>query len=552
MIDNFYSYINKDKLEKPDFCCVWDIFNKTDYNIKMKLNNIIDSNNFETTEIKIMYNQYKNRKHSNVYECYLNKIKNVSNKYELKVLMLDLTLKKLIDSPFLISNNNTQSVSINNTKSVSNNILCYNVGNLGLNNKEYYLNFEFKQIKNYYLKLIKKLLGNHSNYMKIYNFEYEIAKIINKKPEIVEMNSQDFIMEFNNIYLFNNINHILIENYELLKFINNYIETNFNNFKEYLLWNYIYLNYGLISEENEEYKFNNLTKYMLGTNIMYPLWYRTINYLDNISIFSEILGYYYSINNTHSVINNNILIDILKLIIPEFIIFINRIENNENKNRILDKIKNLKIKIKHNNTHSVNNIKKYNISITDDFFTNHINLNYCSSLLNLNNSNLIQPHHINAIYSPINNEIILPLSLFQYENFNNFIILSFIIAHEITHCFDSIGIKYDYLGKYNSNIILNEEIYNQLITSFNKNIINELYADIIGLKISFNAFKKYLKKYDSDDLKEFFIKFTKLWNINITNEEYRRRQLMDTHPLHIDRVNIALSYIEEFYELYNS
>lgn len=547
MIDNFYSYINKDKLEKPEFSYAWDIFNKTDYDIKMKLNNIIDSDKFEKNQLKIIYEQYKNREHSIMYDYYLNKIKNVINVDELKILMLDLTLKKLIDSPFLISINNTQSVSINN------NILCYNVGNLGLNNKEYYLNVEFKQIKNYYLKLIKKLLGNHSNYMKIYNFEYEIAKIINKKPEIVEMNSQDFINEFNNIYLFNNninnIDNILIENYKLLKFINNYIETNFNNFKEYLLWNYVYLNYGLISEQNEEYKFNNLTKYMLGTNIMYPLWYRTINYLDNINIFSNILGYYYSINNTHS-INNDLLIDVLKFILPEFIIFINQWENNENKNRVLDKIKHIKFKIKNNNN---NLIEKYNITITDDFFTNHINLNYYSSLFNLNNDHyLIQPHHINAIYSPINNEIILPLSLFQYENFNNFYILSFIISHEITHCFDSIGIKYDHLGNFNNNIIFDEKIYNQLTISFNNNIINELFADIIGLKISYNAYKKYLKNYTDYDLKEFFINFTKFWNINITNEEYRRRHLMDTHPLHKDRVNISLSYIEEFKQLYNS
>ena len=68
----------------------------------------------------------------------------------------------------------------------------------------------------------------------------------------------------------------------------------------------------------------------------------------------------------------------------------------------------------------------------------------------------VTPQTINAMYDPLNNEIIFPAAILQapfYDSDNsdgaNLGGIGFVIAHEVSHAFDSSGALYDEYGNYN-------------------------------------------------------------------------------------------------------
>ena len=68
----------------------------------------------------------------------------------------------------------------------------------------------------------------------------------------------------------------------------------------------------------------------------------------------------------------------------------------------------------------------------------------------------VTPQTINAMYDPLNNEIIFPAAILQapfYDSDNSYGAnlggIGFVIAHEVSHAFDSSGALYDEYGNYN-------------------------------------------------------------------------------------------------------
>ena len=68
----------------------------------------------------------------------------------------------------------------------------------------------------------------------------------------------------------------------------------------------------------------------------------------------------------------------------------------------------------------------------------------------------VTPQTINAMYDPLNNEIIFPAAILQapfYDRDNSYGAnlggIGFVIAHEVSHAFDSSGALYDEYGNYN-------------------------------------------------------------------------------------------------------
>ena len=199
-------------------------------------------------------------------------------------------------------------------------------------------------------------------------------------------------------------------------------------------------------------------------------------------------------------------------------------------------------------------------------------------------------HAINAYYSPNMNEIVFPAGILQAPFFSikqdiasNFGGFGMVIGHEITHGFDDEGSKFDADGNLNnwwsendyikykqktSNI---EKQYNEYIIENHqvngKLTLGENIADIGGLSLSYNAFKKYMQchinknrfyiYYDNQRLtnftpeQKFFINFANIWKSKGRIQDIQQRILLDVHSPPIFRVNGSVRNIDAFYEVFN-
>ncbi len=191
----------------------------------------------------------------------------------------------------------------------------------------------------------------------------------------------------------------------------------------------------------------------------------------------------------------------------------------------------------------------------------------------------LTPQTVNAYYNPTNNEIVFPAAILQppfyYPNGDdavNYGSIGAVIGHEITHGFDDQGRLYDAEGNlkkwwtsedsaaYTLRTKLIEAQYNGYspIDTFHLNgalTEGENIADLGGVTIAYNAFKKAQQSNPNDTIKiagftpeqRFFISFAKVWAGSHRAEEQKRRLVVDPHSPGKYRVIGVLSNMPEFY-----
>ena len=179
----------------------------------------------------------------------------------------------------------------------------------------------------------------------------------------------------------------------------------------------------------------------------------------------------------------------------------------------------------------------------------------------------------NAVYMSNMNSITIFAGLLSDPNFINdnrtieevYGSIGFIIAHEVSHAFDSSGVYFnengtfqlildnaDYLT-YNLKIANMALAYNNLkYTSSMRvpgsTVVTEAFADIGGLKLMLEL----AKKQDNFDYELFFESFAKTLACVYTEKLYQTNALYeDSHPLPMIRVNYTVNQFEEFYETYD-
>ena len=181
----------------------------------------------------------------------------------------------------------------------------------------------------------------------------------------------------------------------------------------------------------------------------------------------------------------------------------------------------------------------------------------------------VTPQTINALYSPSNNEIIFPAAILQapfYDSENsvgaNLGGIGFVIAHEISHAFDSSGALYDENGNYDvwwtEEELAEYDRMSQSIVDYYSNY------EMMGMKVNGEqtlmeniadlGAMTCITSIIGDDpyaLDDAFTQMTFNWAAEDTTSFMMYMLNTDTHAPDKIRVNAVLSSCDAFYEVYD-
>lgn len=194
------------------------------------------------------------------------------------------------------------------------------------------------------------------------------------------------------------------------------------------------------------------------------------------------------------------------------------------------------------------------------------------------------PQTVNAYYNPLANEIVFPAAILQAPFFDpkssdaeNYGGIGVVIGHEMIHGFDDQGRNFDANGNLtNWWLPEDEKAFGEKTKVLGAQFdavevlpglfangtytMGENIADQGGLRVAMTAFLDSQKKkgvdVDSvtiDGLKPtqvFYMNYANLWGQNIREEEIRSLTTGDVHSLGINRVNVTLRNLEDFFQAF--
>ena len=191
------------------------------------------------------------------------------------------------------------------------------------------------------------------------------------------------------------------------------------------------------------------------------------------------------------------------------------------------------------------------------------------------------PQTVNAYYEPSSNEICFPAGILQAPYFDpnaddacNYGAIGVVIGHEMTHGFDDQGRNFDHNGNMvdwwtPEDAAKFQELADKLGAQYSAEVVaddvhangqftmGENIADHGGLRVAYSAFKNTdqgkgdtaIDGFTPDQ--RFFLSYANVWAANITKEEMLRRTKVDPHSLGVNRVNVAVRNLDEFFKAFD-
>ncbi|KAM4743386.1 endothelin-converting enzyme-like 1 isoform 2-T3 [Anableps anableps] len=196
---------------------------------------------------------------------------------------------------------------------------------------------------------------------------------------------------------------------------------------------------------------------------------------------------------------------------------------------------------------------------------------------------LLPPQALNAYYLPNKNQMVFPAGILQPTLYNpefpqslNYGGIGTIIGHELTHGYDDWGGQYDRHGNLKQwwtqesyrkfqkkaecivKLYDNFTVYDQKVNG--RLTLGENIADMGGLKLSYYAYQKWVKKNGPEsplpDLKYtheqlFFIAFAQNWCMKRRSQSIYLQLLTDKHAPEHYRVLGSVSQFDEFARVFH-
>jgi len=184
---------------------------------------------------------------------------------------------------------------------------------------------------------------------------------------------------------------------------------------------------------------------------------------------------------------------------------------------------------------------------------------------------VMPPQTVNACYNPTSNDITFPAGILQVPFYDvnrskeaNLGGIGAVIAHEISHAFDTNGANFDEMGnvkqwwtqedyaKFEEKAKKVREFYSNVTVDSGKKVngdltVSENIADITGLSCMLDI----MKTMENPDYEAFFESWATIWRM-VSTPEYESLALeQDSHSPNKVRANIVLGQFQEFYDTYD-
>jgi len=319
---------------------------------------------------------------------------------------------------------------------------------------------------------------------------------------------------------------VIISELNYYKNLDNFVnDANIDIIKDYMKYNLISSAAGILTDDMGKRSFEFFGKYLNGQKERETLEKRALNFTNGS--LGEIIGKIYVQRNFSPEAKKNTqqMVDYIKKAMK------NRIEKLDwmsaaTKKKALEKLAKVNVKIGYPDKWK--DYSKMTISSNDTLYEQLKKISeweYGEELKKVGKPVdkkewHMDPHTINAYYSPTGNEIVFPAGILQFpfydysksEMASNFGAIGTIIGHELTHAFDVSGAEYDGDGnvknwwteedklKFDAATKKLERQFSTYSVGDGVNVngkftLTENIADLGGLNIAYDALQLYLKDH---------------------------------------------------------
>ena len=360
--------------------------------------------------------------------------------------------------------------------------------------------------------------------------------------------------------------------------------------KEYLRWDCLNNAANYLNHEIVKANFDFYSKELNGVEVMRPRWKRVIG--TTSGFLGEAIGKLY----VEEVFPPEAKKKATAMVDNIMGVFAQRIQaldwmTDSTKTRALEKLEKMTVKIGYPDQwidYSTMNISKdpegnsyYDNIMEAQKFDFQYQLNKLGKPVD-NSEWTMTPQTVNAGYHPIYNSITFPAAILQPPFYNykadeavNYGGIGAAIGHEISHCFDDSGSRFDADGNLNnwwtdadlanfkertSKLVAQFDAYEPLDSVFvnGEFTLGENIGDLGGIYACYYGLQKHLEQNGAPGLidgftpeQRFFISWGTIWRAKYKDDNLRTLINTDPHSPGMYRANGPLSNMPEFYEAFN-
>lgn len=479
-------------------------------------------------------------------------------------------------------------------------------GGLGLPDRDYYLEDNYKEIRSAYITHIENLLRLASiknpkqKALSAFEIENELAKVQLSRLEmrdperIYNPYKKDRLYDLGGKYWNEWVEELGLENQNkfivespvyITALINLMNEIPIDKWKDYLIVRLVKGSAGSLSDDfiQESFEFS---KILTGREKLPDLWKRAVGLVNGI--MGDALGKIY-VNEFFPPEYKDKMEILVDNLLESYRIGIQELEwmSDETKKRALEKLSKMRVKIGYPEVWDDYEGLEIN---PDDLYGNLNNsaiFGYKKALERLNGPVdrrewSMSPQTVNAYFSPTKNEIVFPAAYLQPPNFNpkaddavNYGAIGVTIGHEISHAFDDKGSQFDGDGNlrnwwtkedrdnFDKRTALLANQYSQYEVLPGRKLNGELtlgenIADLGGAKAAFRAYKISLKGEPSPIIdnytgeQRFFIGTAQSDRVKFRDEIYEMRVATSVHSPSRYRVDGVIINMKEFHKAFST